>query len=330
MPATGAQSIEKPARLRRAIASIPPGRWGVAVSGGADSTALLHLLQRRKTDEPGLFLCVIHVNHELRGPAADADAAFVANLADHLSLPHFSRRRSEIRRHVHAATESNLSASLRRLRLEVYRQAVERFGLDGVILAQHRDDLTETLLIRLLRGSGQSGLLGLTPLARQSRVAGVPLLRPILDVSRASLRRYLRWRGLAWREDESNRQPVSLRNRLRQFLETRPGVQSAAVRLLQAIEPAESAIRAATPTLETEPAITGWPTSNLLARRAGRNWLIRAGVPQDDAGPAAVERLLALLDTAGPRAVQFAGGVRVERRRGRLRADKPSHEDGSA
>src|SRR5690606_30948671 len=110
--------------------------------------------------------------------------------------------------------ENNPSARLRRLRLMVYRQAVDEFGLQGVLLAQHRDDLVETLLIRLLRGSARSGLLGLSPLSPRSQVADVVLLRPLLDIPKASLRRYLRWTKRPWREDASNAAAVSLRNRL--------------------------------------------------------------------------------------------------------------------
>lgn len=295
----------------------------MAVSGGLDSTALLHLLHHRTVAEPGLELVAIHIDHELRGPASRKDAAFVAGLAGQLGLPLVSVRRTEAQPYNNPAPGKNLAASLRRLRLHVYRDAVARFALQGVVLGQHRDDVIETLLIRLLRGSSRSGLLGLTPLAPSSCVGGVLLRRPLLGIPKSSLRRYLRWTGRPWREDASNVVAISLRNRLRAFLATRPALAASALAVWRSAQPAERAIRAATPRLQDKPAPADWPASRLLAHRAGREWLTRHGVPQDEAGPDAVSRLLHLVDAAGPRAAEFAGGVRVERRRGRLAVQPP-------
>jgi tRNA(Ile)-lysidine synthase len=90
-----------------------------------------------------------------------------------------------------------------------------RDHLDGVILAHHADDQAETVLLRLLRGSGYAGLAGM---ARDSDVGGLRVLRPLLTVRAESLRQYLKSRSLSWREDSSNRSGKYLRNRVRIFL----------------------------------------------------------------------------------------------------------------
>ena len=90
------------------------------------------------------------------------------------------------------------------MRLALFRSIVKREKLSGVILAHHADDQAETVLSRLLRGSGYTGLAGMLP---RASVCGLMILRPLLDVRREMLRKYLRSIGEAWREDLSNRSP---------------------------------------------------------------------------------------------------------------------------
>ena len=294
--------------LAAAVAEVPAGAWGVAVSGGADSVALLRLLALRDD----VRLVVVHVDHELRGEASRGDAEFVGALAGSLLLPmHLARRSTHpVGREIDRAAP----AALRRLRLAVYADAVRQHNLAGMLLGHHADDLAETLMLRLLRGSAESGTLGLRPLQRVQEVRRLTLRRPLLGVRRHRLRQWLERLHQPWREDASNEQPVSRRNRLRLAMADRPGAIHAALDLCKQIEAAEMFLESATPADAEVHDPLPWP----IRRRVARRWLIEAGVPQSEAGPRAVEMLLSMLDATGPRVVQFAGGVRVRRMKGRL------------
>ena len=282
---------------------MPVGRWGIAVSGGADSVALLRLCARDGC-------VVIHVNHQTRGEASDDDARFVQTLSGHLNLPcHFE------------VAPAEGEAGWRHRRLDVYRRALDAHALDGVLLAHHADDLAETLGLRLIRGNPRSGTLGLAPLQHDSMVRGVRLVRPLLSVRRDRLRRFLKWIGQPWREDATNADAMTPRNALRQALAGREDRVQALLKLADATAAAEAALQDATPrwpvTLDARQVLP--PPPPPIARRAARRWLVERGVPEADASPAAVDRLLALLDPAGPRACDFPGGVHVVRRRGIVR-----------
>ena len=310
--------------MRRAIEQVPSGRWGVGVSGGADSVALLHLLHRREVRQGDVQLVVVHVDHEMRGEASRDDARFAQALADELHLPFFLRRRGEIEASGSLAggAGAGLSGRLRRLRLVAFREAAERFGLAGLVLAHHADDVAETLLLRLLRGNPRSGTLGLAPLRLDQTVTGVRLLRPLLGVRRRRLRRFLERTGQPWREDASNESGVSLRNRLRLRLAGREDLIDRLLALSRSAAVAEGLLEGMTPVLPPAPAVrelAGIPAP--LLRRAARRWLVAQGVPESSAGPNAVDGLLAMTDAAGPRAMDFPGSVRVRRHRGRLRAE---------
>ncbi len=316
--------------LRRAVDRVPAGRWGVAVSGGADSVACLHLLLSRAARAADLGLVVIHLDHEMRGAAARADAEFVADLARAHGVPLVLRRRSELESASPAdqaaavsrdALGANLAAKLRWMRLGVYRDAVRQHALEGVILAHHADDVAETILLRLLRGSPASGTLGLAPLRDGQVVGGVRLLRPLLDIRRSRLRRFLERTGRAWREDASNELDITLRNRLRRLLSGRGEVTERLLDLAHAAASTEEALDRLTPALAESPRIEEIAgLAGPVRRRAMRRWLIARGLPEVEAGPRAVERLLRLCDAAGPRAADFAAGLRICRKKGRLQA----------
>lgn len=309
--------------LRRAIDRVPTGRWGVAVSGGADSVATLWLLSRRARQSGDLSLIVIHVDHELRGEASAGDAAFVSSLAQRLSLPIHLRTRTQLESAAVTPAEPpkrRSPAYLRWLRLNAYRDAVGAYGLRGVVLGHHADDLAETLAMRLLRGSPRSGTLGLAPVGVQQHISGVTLLRPMLQVRRARLRGLLHRARQPWREDASNADPRgSLRNRLRRLLVTKPGTTEALLRLASAAAGAERCLREATPVLPEKPTLEQLHRlPQVLRRRAVRAWLIARGLPQSDAGPAMVDAAMSVTDAAGPRVVDLPGGLRLLRVQGRL------------
>lgn len=173
----------------------------VAASGGVDSTVLLDVL-----DGLGYRLHVAHLDHALRSDSAD-DSHFVASEAKRRGLSYSLERRDVS---AYARTEGlSLEEAGRRLRYAFFDQVADRTGAEFIALGHHADDQAETVLLRLLRGSGATGLGGME-IAREGRY-----LRPLLRVRRAEIEQYARQRGLRYREDPSNRDSRFLRNRVR-------------------------------------------------------------------------------------------------------------------
>jgi tRNA(Ile)-lysidine synthase len=187
----------------------PGERVGVAVSGGADSVALLGCLAEL-APQLGIELAVVHLNHLLRGAEADADEQFVADLAKRLDLRCFSLRvdvGAEARR-----AGGNLEQTARRLRYQWFT-ALIRQGDSAKIATGHTcSDQAETVLFRLLRGAGSAGLAGIRPVVEPG------IVRPLLEVSRSDVLAYLHRRGWGWREDSTNQQLELDRNRIRHQL----------------------------------------------------------------------------------------------------------------
>jgi tRNA(Ile)-lysidine synthase len=190
-------------RLREAA----PGPGVVAVSGGADSVALLCALS---ADPPPGGLVVAHLNHQLRGPASDADASFVAGL-----LPQLPHHIEAIDVRVKAAGD-NLEAAARQLRYDFLSRVAASVSAGWVATGHTLDDQAETVLHRLMRGTGLRGLRGIA--AARQLTPGVRLVRPLLTVSREDVIAYLRAIDQPWREDETNRDPAFTRNRIRHEL----------------------------------------------------------------------------------------------------------------
>jgi len=180
----------------------------VALSGGADSCALLDILAGMKSHTPRLV--VAHLNHCLRGIESDGDEQFARSLAEQYSFP-FESRRIDVR---DLARRQGLSLedAGRQARIAFLDDVRTRCKAAAVALAHHADDQAETVLIRLLRGSGMTGLCGMS--YRNSR----GFIRPLLDTGRAEIEAYLAARGLSHREDRSNRDTTFLRNRIRHEL----------------------------------------------------------------------------------------------------------------
>ena len=177
-------------------------RVGVAVSGGADSVCLLYTLLEL-APRYGISLAVLHVDHGLRGAESTGDAEFVRGLADQLGLALFCQK-VEL-----AGVAGNLEQEARRARLTFFNEWRAQGDLDRVATGHTRSDQAETVLFRLLRGSGGAGLAGIRP------VTGEGLIRPLIGIDRQDVLAYLRARGLAWREDASNQSLDFARNRIR-------------------------------------------------------------------------------------------------------------------
>jgi tRNA(Ile)-lysidine synthase len=186
---------------------IEPGdRVLVAVSGGPDSVALLHLLVGLPA-VPGLSLGVAHFDHGLRNRESEEDAAFVGRLAAALGLS-FHLGRGDVRGGARASKIS-LQMAARKLRLHFLRETCRAHHYDRLALGHTADDQVELFFLRLLRGAGGEGLRGMEPASPGG------LVRPLLAVGKAPLLAYLREEGLDFREDSSNRSRAYLRNRLR-------------------------------------------------------------------------------------------------------------------
>ena len=186
----------------------PIRRIGLAVSGGADSTALAVLMAELQR-EHGFSAVVLHVDHGLRAESAD-DARFVRRLAQRLGLPFHGTRVKVVR----ARCES-LEMAARRERLAFFARMTRSLKLDAIATGHHADDVAETFLMRLARGAGPEGLAGLK---RISHVDGITFIRPLLDVRDAELKDFLRRRGMDWREDASNADISILRNKVRHIV----------------------------------------------------------------------------------------------------------------
>lgn len=189
----------------------PGGVWLVAVSGGLDSTVLLHLLAALAAREDWRLVAA-HYNHGLRGGEANDDEAFVRAEAARLGLECVVER-GEVRERARLEGIS-VEMCARLLRHEFLARSVLARGGRDVLLAHHADDQVETLLLRLVRGSGE-GLGGMAPVAPSPVAPQVRLWRPLLRVEKASLAAYAMAHGLSYREDSTNRSAEALRNRIR-------------------------------------------------------------------------------------------------------------------
>ncbi len=191
---------------------------GVAVSGGADSVCLLHVLR-----EFDLRLQVLHLNHNLRGDASRGDAEFVRLLAATLQLPCTMREAN------FADSIGNLEQEAREARLAFFREMISSGLVDRVALGHTRSDQAETVLFRFLRGSGTAGLAGIRPVTADG------IVRPLFDVERSDVEGFLRDRSISWREDATNRSRRFARNRIRHELlpqlerDWNPGIRGALV-----------------------------------------------------------------------------------------------------
>ena len=177
------------------------GHYLVALSGGADSVALLLTMQ-----DMGFHIEAAHCNFHLRGEESDRDEQFCKNLCERrgvsLHLAHFDTRGYAALHHV------SIEMAARSLRYAYFQNLCKDLSLDGICVAHHRDDSVETLLINLIRGTGINGLTGIAP--RNGHV-----LRPLLDVSREDILEYLSLQQQDYVTDSTNLVPDVVRNKIR-------------------------------------------------------------------------------------------------------------------
>lgn len=305
-----------------ALSALPAEkRYLVGVSGGMDSCVLLDLLL-----ESGFRnLMVCHFNHRLRGADSDADAAFVRQLAGRYGLAFQAGKAPE------RPAGKSLETAARAARLAFFAEAARSHGTNELFLAHHADDQVETFIFRLLRGTASPGRAGMRARAAH-RVAGLELIihRPLLAAWRADLRAYANARGLAWRDDATNAEPVTARNRVRHELiplaESIMGrrVRPALLRCLQISQEEDRFLEAATPDLWQQ---TDLPAAHLrqlpaaLQRRVVYQWLRRLGVP--DVGSTEIEATRSLALRLYPARISLPGGNRARRRQGKIFLEGP-------
>ncbi len=189
----------------------------VGLSGGPDSVALALVLKELSEHGLALDLHLAHLDHGLRGAASRQDARFCREFADRQGLPIETTRED-----VAAAAEReglSIEAAARTLRYQFLERAAAELGADAVATGHHADDLAETVLMRLMRGTGLSGLAAIRPRRPLSREnPHLALIRPLLGVRKAELIAFLTGIGQRFREDETNRDTVHTRNRVRHVL----------------------------------------------------------------------------------------------------------------
>lgn len=300
----------------------------VAVSGGPDSTALLHVLSSLREDL-GLSLHVAHFNHRLR-PDAAADAAFVAEMSRTLGLPYHEG--AEETRAYAAREHLSLEDAARRLRYGFLLEVARSTAAQAAATGHTRDDQAETVLMRLLGGGGLRGLAGIPPI-RMLEAARV--IRPLIDATREEVVTYLRDRGLAFRVDVTNQDLGIARNRIRMVVLPavegyNPDVRGRLARLADVLrDDAEALDLLAAPRIAE--ALTETPEGvcvslerfarlpAALQRRAVSEAVRRARGNLNDVALVHIEgaRRLALDGRAGA-VLELPGGVRIRRLAGAL------------
>ncbi len=303
-----------------------PARILVAVSGGADSMALLHALQAQ-AGERGWQLTVAHLNHGIRGLAADEDARFVQHAATQLGLPcvvgrarvpALARRRG-----------ISIEMAAREARYAFLVRTARRVKAEMMVTAHTADDQTETLLLKLVRGAGRAGLSGIPA---ETTVQGLRLVRPLLEVPRGDILAYLRREKIAWREDESNADPVYLRNRVRHGLipllerDFNPRIRETLARTRRILSAEEDWLEElAGQVLKACQAgkvlscrlLQAYPVA--ARRRVIRKWLIQQKVPESCLDFETTEKLMGLCARiGGSKTLLLGSGVAVRRTYDRL------------
>ena len=309
----------------------------VAVSGGADSTALLLAIEELKTQQKlYVDICVAHLDHRLRKSSAK-DARWVSELAARLGFRSIIGR-SKVAEAARANSD-NLEQAARKARYAFLERTARRVAANYVLTAHTMDDQAETVLLRLMRGSGGFGLGGMEAVRPLAKDSSVKLVRPILWARRLETEDYCRLRKTEYLSDEMNDDQTFSRVRIRKQL--LPLMQSFNNRVVEALSRTAAQLRedgavlfddsdallrravVSTQQSETEtPALDVRVLANAppaLRRRALRAWLSEArGTARrlEMVHLVAVEKLLE--GNAGGRTVELPGGGRVTRRRGRL------------
>lgn len=302
-----------------------------AVSGGADSVAMLASLQAlARREDCSWRLTVAHLNHGIRADAGE-DEAFVADLARQRGLPFVSHRRNVLDEA--KQNGKTLEEAARDARYEFLLDVAVNNNCTRVAVAHHADDNAETIVHRIARGTHLRGLAGMP--ACRDMGKGVKLIRPMLGLTRRDIEEYLRRNHLAWRNDSTNADTAYSRNCIRHEIlpllaeRLNPRVQDALLRLASSVGEVESFMEA----LAEETLVRACVTLNdgrdalraevlacrpaVLRRYVFRLALERAGLGMRQVGTSQLERLSRMVDDLSVPAVCVPGGF-IVRREGEL------------
>ncbi|HET7229425.1 MAG TPA: tRNA lysidine(34) synthetase TilS [Longimicrobium sp.] len=304
----------------RALGVSDDARVLVALSGGADSVTLLHLLRFAAGEGRAVFAA--HFDHAMRAESG-RDAAWVAGLCRAWGVPLV---------HGRAETPPRTEEEARDARYAFLRQAADEVRADWIATAHHADDQAETVLFRVLRGTGIAGLAGIPPVD-----AGRRLVRPLLPFTRAEIRRHARQHRLRWREDASNAGLDPARNRIRHQIlplierTIAPGARAALARLAMAARDDEAALQALLAgetgglAREEDGALilvrerfAGYDSA--VAARLLRALLRRLGVVPDRDGTRSALRFIG--NAPSGRELWLAGGIRIRTEFGEARIER--------
>ena len=314
--------------------------WVVAVSGGADSVALLvGLLRLRETGRANIGrIHGAHLEHGLRGPAGEADARWVEELCGRMGVE-VTIGRADVEAAASASGES-IESEARRQRYAFLHRAACEVGSAVVVVGHTADDQVETIVHRIVRGTGIRGLAGMPAARLLGKSAGgegqeVWLVRPMLEVRRHEVEAFLRSEGIVWREDLSNASLAYTRNRIRHELmgvlrTFNPEVERAILRLagtagwVNELITHEAQELVTSLTRETGPGELRLDArrlrqhSRLEQAEVVRAALRRLDTPERRLGHKHIVRVLDVLGPDGPVGVELPAGVRVRRSGGRL------------
>ncbi len=311
-------------RLSRAVSNAfpPENIYLVGVSGGRDSVVLLRLLVAAGYRD----LCVCHLNHRLRGRESTADARFVEALAGEFDLDCEIGETNV--RELARQNKRSIETAARVARYGFFADVARRRGCSTIFLGHHADDVVETFLINLFRGTGRTGLVGMRETAKH-RLAGVELtvVRPLLSVWRDEIDRFVKEHRLPFREDSTNREAEALRNRIRlralPYLERTLGrnIKASLWRTATILGEEEALLdRMLPPPLARGAGLQVKDLQRLdaaLQRRVLRQWL--QGEEVADLGFEVIERVRGLLDVEnGPAKTNLARDRHARRRGGKI------------
>ena len=246
----------------------------LAVSGGADSVALLDGICRLSGERSPHRIAVAHVNHGLRGAASTGDAEFVRSLAERVEVP-FELLSVDCRElaQQHGGT---LEEAARNARYDFFARVARQRQMRFVVTAHHADDQAETVLHQIIRGSGLRGLSGMK--YRRTLVDGVDLIRPMLNISRAEILANIDARQLRYRTDETNTDQAFTRNRIRERLlpllaaEFNPQVAKNLVSLAEQSEQTLDCLDALADRILADATLDQQPDAVRLSRSELRSW----------------------------------------------------------
>jgi tRNA(Ile)-lysidine synthase len=311
--------------VREALAVYPDDqKYLIGVSGGLDSRVLLELLLRFGFSK----LMVCHLNHNLRGSASRQDAEFVERLAKRLKLPCFSKTIKTWPKKQSVETAARLA------RHRLFAEAAREFGTNCVFLAHHADDLVETFLFNILRGTGSLGnaVIEVETTLRVNQQA-LSLVRPLLSVWKGDLQEFAEHNRLRFRKDATNAKSQYTRNRIRNLLIPdiekilgRP-VKRNLFRLSQVAREEERLLAELTPKIwerETIPVREIGALPVALQRRVIYRWLNRLEIP--DLGFDEIEAVRALVEHEKPAKTNLPHDQFCRRKAGQLFVERTANE----